>query len=125
MHGTARMIAVAAALAMMLLSGSPALAGRAIGTMRIYVTEETDTLVDIRRVAALSAHGDTVLGSAWDDLFLSGRNGNKSFDGRNGQDEWRYAGAGAVTYTCDGDTFTTDSRTTCWESVSGVIRASL
>jgi L,D-transpeptidase ErfK/SrfK len=47
MHGTARMIAAWAALAMMLLSGSPALAGRAIGTMRIYVTEETDTLVDI------------------------------------------------------------------------------
>ncbi len=57
----------------------------------------TDTLVGIRRVAALSAHGDTVLGSAWDDLFLSGRNGNKSFDGRAGQDEWRYAGDGSIT----------------------------
>ncbi|SDB32679.1 calcium-binding protein [Belnapia rosea] len=57
----------------------------------------TDTLVEIRRVAALSAHGDTVLGSAWDDLFLSGRNGNKSFDGRAGRDEWRYAGDGAIT----------------------------
>jgi L,D-transpeptidase ErfK/SrfK len=41
------MIAVAAALAMMLLSGSPALAERAIGTMRIYVAQEADTLVDI------------------------------------------------------------------------------
>jgi L,D-transpeptidase ErfK/SrfK len=41
------MIAVAAALAMMLISGSPALAGGAIGTMRSYVTEEADTLVDI------------------------------------------------------------------------------
>ncbi|MBL6454757.1 hypothetical protein JMJ55_05440 [Belnapia sp. T6] len=57
----------------------------------------TDTLVNIRRVAALSAYGDTVMGSAGDDLFLSGRDGNKSFDGRAGQDEWRYAGDGAVT----------------------------
>ena len=57
----------------------------------------TDTLVGIRRVAALSAFGDTVLGSAADDVFLSGRDGNKSFDGRAGQDEWRYAGDGAVT----------------------------
>ncbi|WP_043359590.1 calcium-binding protein [Belnapia sp. F-4-1] len=56
-----------------------------------------DTLVDIRRVAALSAHGDTVLGSAWEDVFLSGQSGNKSFDGRAGQDEWRYAGDGAIT----------------------------
>jgi hypothetical protein len=56
-----------------------------------------DTLVNIRRVAALSVHGDTVLGSAWDDVFLSGRDGNKSFGGRAGQDEWRYAGDGAIT----------------------------
>ncbi len=56
-----------------------------------------DTLVDIRRVAALSAQGDTVMGSAWDDVFLSGQSGNKSFDGRAGQDEWRYAGGGSIT----------------------------
>ena len=38
-----------------------------------------------------------MLGSAWDDVFLSGRDGNKSFDGRAGQDEWRHAGDGAIT----------------------------
>ena len=57
----------------------------------------TDTLVAIRRVAATSAFGDTVLGSAWDDVFLSGRDGNKSFDGRAGTDEWRYVGEGGIT----------------------------
>ncbi|RYJ01151.1 MAG: hypothetical protein EON47_11675, partial [Acetobacteraceae bacterium] len=57
----------------------------------------TDTLVNIRRVAATSAFGDTVLGSPGDDLFLSGASGNKTFDGRGGSDEWRYAGDGAIT----------------------------
>ena len=57
----------------------------------------TDTLVNIRRVAATSAFGDTVLGSLGDDLFLSGASGNKTFDGRLGSDEWRYAGEGALT----------------------------
>jgi L,D-transpeptidase ErfK/SrfK len=47
MHGTVRVTAAAAALALMLLSGSPAQAGGAIGTMRIYVAQEADTLVDI------------------------------------------------------------------------------
>ncbi|MDN3564651.1 calcium-binding protein [Paeniroseomonas aquatica] len=56
----------------------------------------TDTLVGIRRVLALSAFGDTVLGSAGDDVFLSGAAGNKTFDGRAGTDEWRYAGEGAI-----------------------------
>ncbi len=59
----------------------------------------TDTLVNIRRVAALSAFGDTVMGSAGDDVFLSGTAGNKTFDGRAGTDEWRYAGTGAITVT--------------------------
>ncbi|MDB5371725.1 MAG: alkaline phosphatase, partial [Belnapia sp.] len=57
----------------------------------------TDTLVGIRRIAALSAFGDSVFGSSGDDVFLSGRDGNKVFDGRAGSDEWRYAGDGAVT----------------------------
>ena len=57
----------------------------------------TDTLVNIRRIVATSAFGDTVLGSAGDDVFLSGAAGNKSFDGRAGADEWRYTGTGAVT----------------------------
>ena len=47
MHGTVRMIAAAAALATMLLSVPSAWAGRTIGSMRIYVTRENDTLVDI------------------------------------------------------------------------------
>jgi L,D-transpeptidase ErfK/SrfK len=42
-----RMIAAAAALATMLLSVPSAWAGRTIGAMRIYVTRENDTLVDI------------------------------------------------------------------------------
>lgn len=57
----------------------------------------TDTLAGIRRVAATSAFGDSVYGTAGDDLVLSGADGNKTFDGRAGNDEWRYAGAGAVT----------------------------
>ncbi|WP_165838649.1 calcium-binding protein [Roseicella frigidaeris] len=56
----------------------------------------TDRLSGIRRVAVTSAYADTVLGSAGDDLFLSGAAGNKLFDGRGGTDEWRYAGSGAV-----------------------------
>ena len=57
----------------------------------------TDRLLGIRRVAATSAWHDTVLGSAFDDLFLSGAAGNKSFTGRAGLDEYRYAGTGGVT----------------------------
>ncbi|MFZ4410364.1 MAG: calcium-binding protein, partial [Paracraurococcus sp.] len=57
----------------------------------------TDTLVAIRRVAVTAAFADTVLGSAGDDVFLSGAAGDKVFDGRAGTDEWRYAGSGAVT----------------------------
>jgi L,D-transpeptidase ErfK/SrfK len=53
MHGTAQMIAALAALATMLLSGSPALAGRAIGATRIYVAEQADTLVDIAVAAGV------------------------------------------------------------------------
>jgi hypothetical protein len=58
----------------------------------------TDTLVDVRRVAVASAAHDTVLGSAFDDLFLSAGGGNKVFDGRNGLDEYRYAGAAAFRF---------------------------
>jgi L,D-transpeptidase ErfK/SrfK len=47
MPGKARMIAAAAALATMVLSGPPALAGGAIGTMRVHVVDEAETLVDI------------------------------------------------------------------------------
>ncbi len=57
----------------------------------------TDRLIAIRRVAVTSAFADTVLGSAGGDVFLSGAQGNKLFDGRGGTDEWRYAGVGAVT----------------------------
>jgi Ca2+-binding RTX toxin-like protein len=57
----------------------------------------TDALVGVRRVAVASAAHDTVLGSAHDDLFLSAGGGNKVFDGRGGSDEYRYAGAGAIT----------------------------
>ncbi|MBK1660694.1 calcium-binding protein [Paracraurococcus ruber] len=57
----------------------------------------TDRLQGIRRIAATSAFDDTVLGSATDDLFLSGTAGSKRFDGRAGTDEWRYAGTGSVT----------------------------
>jgi Ca2+-binding RTX toxin-like protein len=56
----------------------------------------TDALVDVRRVAVASAAHDTVLGSAFDDLFLSAAGGNKLFDGRGGLDEYRYAGTGAI-----------------------------
>ncbi|TDH61118.1 calcium-binding protein [Dankookia rubra] len=56
----------------------------------------TDTLVNVRRVAVTSGFADTVLGSAINDVFLSGAGGDKVFDGRAGTDEWRYAGAGAV-----------------------------
>jgi Ca2+-binding RTX toxin-like protein len=56
----------------------------------------TDTLVNIRRVAATSPWDDTVLGSAGDDLFLSGAEGSKLFDGRGGSNEYRYVGAGDV-----------------------------
>jgi len=47
------MIAALAALATMLLSGSSALAGRAIGATGIYVAEQADTLVDIAVDAGL------------------------------------------------------------------------
>lgn len=47
------MIAALAALATMMLSGSSALAGRAIGTTRIYVAEQADTLVDIAVTAGV------------------------------------------------------------------------
>ncbi|NOG70754.1 hypothetical protein [Roseicella sp. DB1501] len=57
----------------------------------------TDRLSGIRRIAVTSAWADTVLGSAADELFLSGASGSKVFDGRGGTDEWRYAGSGAVT----------------------------
>lgn len=57
----------------------------------------SDTLVNLRRVAATSAWDDTVLGSAFDDVFLSGTYGNKTFDGRAGMDEWRYVGTGNIT----------------------------
>ncbi|MBV1795752.1 calcium-binding protein [Siccirubricoccus sp. G192] len=57
----------------------------------------TDTLVNLRRVTATSAWNDTILGSAFDDVFLSGASGNKVFDGRAGRDEYRYAGTGNVT----------------------------
>src|SRR3954469_17654026 len=53
MHATARMITASAVLAMMLLSGSPAMARPPIGTMRIYVAEEADTLVDIAVAAGV------------------------------------------------------------------------
>jgi Ca2+-binding RTX toxin-like protein len=56
----------------------------------------TDTLVDVRRIAVASAWHDTVLGSAFDDLFLSAGGGNKLFDGRSGFDEYRYAGIGNI-----------------------------
>lgn len=57
----------------------------------------TDALVAIRRVAATSAYDDTVIGSAGDDVFLSGMAGSKRFDGgAGGFDEYRYAGAGSV-----------------------------
>ncbi len=65
----------------------------------------TDTLVNLRRVAATSAWADTVLGSAQDDLFLSGANGNKTFDGRAGMDEWRYVGTGNVTVNLNSTRF--------------------
>ncbi|MFC7541648.1 hypothetical protein ACFQU2_22290 [Siccirubricoccus deserti] len=57
----------------------------------------TDTLLGIRRVLLASAFHDTVSGSAFDDVFLSGRDGNRSIDGRGGINEYRYAGSGAVT----------------------------
>ncbi|WP_165943640.1 calcium-binding protein [Roseicella aquatilis] len=57
----------------------------------------TDRLLNIRRVLVASDFNDTVLGSAGTDLFLSGSGGSKSFDGRAGTDEWRYAGTGSVT----------------------------
>jgi L,D-transpeptidase ErfK/SrfK len=47
MYAPARMIAAAVALAMMLLSAQPALAGRLTGQVSIYVAEEGDTLVDL------------------------------------------------------------------------------
>ncbi|MBX9702076.1 MAG: hypothetical protein K2X74_21760, partial [Acetobacteraceae bacterium] len=56
----------------------------------------TDTLAGIRRVAATSAFDDTVIGSAADEVFLSGAGGSKRFEGGGGTDEYRYAGAGAV-----------------------------
>ncbi|HYZ33446.1 MAG TPA: hypothetical protein VE684_14340 [Crenalkalicoccus sp.] len=56
----------------------------------------TDTLVNIHRVVVTSPYDDTVLGSAGDDVFLSGSFGSKTFDGRGGFDEWRYAGTGSV-----------------------------
>lgn len=57
----------------------------------------TDSLDGIRRVAVTSAWNDTVLGSAADEVFLSGTEGSKRFEGRGGTDEYRYAGSGAVT----------------------------
>jgi len=65
----------------------------------------TDTLVNLRRVAATSAWDDTVLGSAFDDVFLSGSSGNKTFDGRAGMDEWRYVGTGNVTVNLNSTRF--------------------
>ena len=56
-----------------------------------------DSLVDVRRVAVAGDGHDTVRGSAQYDLFLSAGGGNKLFDGRGGFDEYRWAGAGAVT----------------------------
>ena len=56
----------------------------------------TDTLVGVRRVAVTASTHDTVLGSAFDDLFLSVAGGNKFFDGRDGVDEYRYAGTGPI-----------------------------
>jgi len=47
------MIAASAALATMLLGGSPAFASRSIGAMGIYVVEPADTLVDIAVAAGL------------------------------------------------------------------------
>lgn len=56
----------------------------------------TDSLVGIRRVALLSAHDDTALGSMADEIFLSGADGFKRIEGGGGLDEYRYAGSGAV-----------------------------
>ena len=56
----------------------------------------TDTLVGVRRVAVTASTHDTVLGSAFNDLFLSVAGGNKHFDGRAGVDEYRYAGTGRI-----------------------------
>lgn len=56
----------------------------------------TDALSGIRRVALLSAFDDTVLGSAADEVFLSGASGSKRIEGGGGLDEYRYAGSGAV-----------------------------
>jgi Ca2+-binding RTX toxin-like protein len=55
-----------------------------------------DTLIGIRRVAVTAPHDDTVLGSAADEVFLSGTAGSKRFEGGGGTDDYRYAGSGAV-----------------------------
>ena len=59
----------------------------------------TDTLVQVRRVALLSGFDDTVLGSAADEVFLSGAGGSKRIEGGGGLDTYRYAGSGAVAVT--------------------------
>ncbi|MDO9708046.1 calcium-binding protein [Paracraurococcus lichenis] len=56
----------------------------------------TDRLVNIRRVAITSGWNDTVLGSAGDDVIISGAWGWHTVDGRGGTNEWRYAGTGDV-----------------------------
>ena len=57
----------------------------------------TDTLSGIVRVNVQSSYNDTVRGSALNDSFQSSSNGSKLFDGRGGEDDYRYAASTAVT----------------------------
>jgi Ca2+-binding RTX toxin-like protein len=81
----------------------------------------TDTLVAIRRVAVTSGFADTVLGSAGDDVFLSGAAGDKAFDGRAGTDEWRYAGSGAVVIDLAAGTVTKPGGTDRLTAIEAVV----
>ncbi|MDO9708048.1 FG-GAP-like repeat-containing protein [Paracraurococcus lichenis] len=56
-----------------------------------------DRLVGINRISATSAYNDTVRGSAQNDVFQSSQNGSKLFDGRGGDDQYRFSASTAVT----------------------------